>query len=249
MREVVKDVGYSHSSFGFDYETCSVITTIHEQSPDIAQGVGRAYEVRTDVNDDDALDSQGAGDQGMMFGYACSETPELMPLPIMLAHRLTRRLAEVRKADVLPYLRPDGKSQVTVRYEGRRPVEITRVVLATQHAPEADVDTLIKPDLIEHVVEPILPKELYDGGALADLCLVNPTATPGSPAASWSATPTAAPPVTAAARSRARTRARSIARAPTRPATSPRTSWPPVSPRSARCRSPTPSGWPTRSRS
>ncbi|MGD0997715.1 MAG: methionine adenosyltransferase, partial [Thermoleophilia bacterium] len=175
VRDVVRDVGYSHSSFGFDYETCSVITTIHEQSPDIAQGVGRAYEVRTDVNDDDALDSQGAGDQGMMFGYACSETPELMPLPIMLAHRLARRLAEVRKAEVLPYLRPDGKSQVTVRYEGRRPVEIVRVVLATQHAPEADVDTLIKPDLIEHVVEPILPRELYRVGGLADLTLVNPT--------------------------------------------------------------------------
>jgi S-adenosylmethionine synthetase len=175
VRDVVRDVGYVHSSFGFDYETCSVISTIHEQSPDIAQGVGRAYEVRTDVNDDDALDSQGAGDQGMMFGFACDETPELMPLPIMLAHRLTRRLAEVRKADVLPYLRPDGKSQVTVRYEGRRPVKVTRVVLATQHAPEADVDTLIKPDLIEHVVEPILPRELYRPGSLADITLVNPT--------------------------------------------------------------------------
>ena len=110
-----------------------------------------------------------------MFGYACSETPELMPLPIMLAHKLTKRMAEVRKADVLPYLRPDGKSQVTVRYEGQRPVEIVRVVLATQHAPEADVDTLIKPDLLEHVVEPILPKELYDAAALAEITLVNPT--------------------------------------------------------------------------
>ena len=174
-RDVVKDVGYSHSSFGFDHETCSVITTIHEQSPDIAQGVGKAYEVRTDVNDDDELDSQGAGDQGMMFGYACTETPELMPLPIMLAHKLTRRMAEVRKADVLPYLRPDGKSQVTVRYEGHRPVEIVRVVLATQHAPEADVDMLIKPDLLEHVVEPILPRDLYDVGAIAEITLVNPT--------------------------------------------------------------------------
>jgi S-adenosylmethionine synthetase len=174
-RDVVKDVGYSHSSFGFDHETCSVITTIHEQSPDIAQGVGRAYEVRTDVNDDDELDNQGAGDQGMMFGYACTETPELMPLPIMLAHKLTKRMAEVRKADVLPYLRPDGKSQVTVRYEGHRPVEIVRVVLATQHAPEADVDMLIKPDLLEHVVEPILPKDLYDVSKIAEITLVNPT--------------------------------------------------------------------------
>jgi S-adenosylmethionine synthetase len=131
--------------------------------------------VRTDANDDDILDSQGAGDQGMMFGYACAETPELMPLPITLAHKLTKRLSEVRKAEILPYLRPDGKSQVTVRYEGRRPVEITRVVLATQHAPDVDVETLITPDLIEHVVEPILPRDLYDPAKLGSITLVNPT--------------------------------------------------------------------------
>src|SRR5664280_3643062 len=110
---------------------------IRDRSPDIAQGVGRAYEVRTDVNDDDELDNQGAGDQGRMFGYACTETPELMPLPISLAHKLARRLADVRKAEILPYLRPDGKSQVTVRYEDGKPVEIVKIVLATQHAESA----------------------------------------------------------------------------------------------------------------
>ena len=174
-RRVVKDVGYTRAKYGFDYATCGVITTIHEQSPDISQGVNSAYEVRTDADDDDILDSQGAGDQGMMFGYACDETPELMPMPIMLAHKLTRRMSEVRKAEILPYLRPDGKSQVTVRYEGRKPVEIMRVVLSTQHAPDVDVDSLIKPDLIEHVVLPILPKDLYDKTALDKLVLVNPT--------------------------------------------------------------------------
>jgi S-adenosylmethionine synthetase len=175
VREVVRDVGYNHSTLGFDYETCAVVTTIHEQSPDIAQGVTESDEVRHNADDDDPLDRQGAGDQGMMFGYACNETPELMPLPIVLAHRLTKRMSEVRKADVLPYLRPDGKSQVTVRYEGRTPVEITRVVLATQHAPEADVESLIKPDLVEHVIEPILPKDLYNASRAADITLVNPT--------------------------------------------------------------------------
>ena len=173
-RRVVKDVGYTRAKYGFDYATCGVITTIHEQSPDISQGVNSAYEVRTDA-DDDILDSQGAGDQGMMFGYACDETPELMPMPIMLAHKLTRRMSEVRKAEILPYLRPDGKSQVTVRYEGRKPVEIMRVVLSTQHAPDVDVDSLIKPDLLEHVVLPILPKDLYEKTALDKLVLVNPT--------------------------------------------------------------------------
>ena len=174
-RQVVKDVGYTRAKYGFDYATCGVITTIHEQSPDISQGVSAAYEVRTDADDDDLLDSQGAGDQGMMFGYACNETPELMPMPIMLAHKLARRMSEVRKAEILPYLRPDGKSQVTIRYEGRKPVEIVRVVLSTQHAPDVDVDSLIKPDLIEHVVLPILPKDLYDPATIEELTLVNPT--------------------------------------------------------------------------
>jgi S-adenosylmethionine synthetase len=175
VRQVVKDVGYTKATYGFDYETCAVITTIHEQSPDISQGVSQAYEVRTDANDDDILDSQGAGDQGMMFGYACSETPEFMPLPIMLAHKLTKRLSEVRKAEILPYLRPDGKSQVSVRYENHRPVEIERMVLATQHSPDVDIETLIKPDLLEHVVEPILPRGMYDPAGLEGITLVNPT--------------------------------------------------------------------------
>ncbi|HMK93493.1 MAG TPA: methionine adenosyltransferase, partial [Thermoleophilia bacterium] len=126
------------------------------------------------VNDDDILDMQGAGDQGMMFGFACDETPELMPLPISLAHKLSKRLADVRKAEILPYLRPDGKSQVTVRYEDGRPAEITKVVLAAQHAESADLQSIIYPDLLEHVVEPILPRELYTK-KLDDLVVINAT--------------------------------------------------------------------------
>ncbi|NLG65961.1 MAG: methionine adenosyltransferase, partial [Actinobacteria bacterium] len=175
VRETVRDVGYVRAKYGFDYETCGVLVAVHEQSPDISQGVNHSLETRTDVNDEDVLDLQGAGDQGMMFGFACTETPELMPLPIALAHKLARRLSEVRKALVLPYLRPDGKSQVTVRYEGGKPVEITNIVLAAQHANGIDVETLIKPDLLEHVVEPILPKELYDSSKLEEITFVNAT--------------------------------------------------------------------------
>src|SRR5213075_554417 len=161
-RDTVRRIGYNDAAYGFDCHTCAVINAIDKQSPDIAQGVDAAYETRTDPSDDDQLDLAGAGDQGMMFGYATRETDELMPLPISLAHRLARRLAEVRKADVLPYLRPDGKTQVTVRYEhdeqGRqRPVEIERVLISTQHRDGLDCDTLLKPDLVEHVIEPILP--------------------------------------------------------------------------------------------
>ncbi len=174
VRKTVKDVGYTDALYGYDYETCGVMVAIDEQSPDISQGVTQALEVRTDVNDDDVLDSQGAGDQGMMFGYACVETPELMPLPISLAHKLSHRLADVRKAEILPYLRPDGKSQVTVRYEDGRPAEIVKVVLASQHAESADLQSIIYPDLIEHVVEPILPKELYSG-KLEDIVVINAT--------------------------------------------------------------------------
>ncbi len=174
-RETVREVGYTRAKYGFDYETCGVMVAIHEQSPDISQGVAQSLETRTDVNDDDVLDAQGAGDQGMVFGYACTETPELMPMPILLAHKLTRRLSEVRKAEILPYLRPDGKSQVTVRYEDGVPVEVMKVVLAAQHADGIDVETLIKPDMLEHVVEPILPKGMYDARHLAEMVVVNAT--------------------------------------------------------------------------
>ncbi len=182
VRETVKGIGYTRAKYGFDAETCGVIVAIDEQSPDIAQGVDNAYEVQHDPGDDDPLDRVGAGDQGMMFGYATNETRELMPLPIMLAHRIAKRLSEVRKADVLPYLRPDGKAQVSIRYdvddEGRRsPAAIERVLISTQHREGLDPDSMIKPDLIEHVLRPILPKDYYDEKQLddPDFVYVNPT--------------------------------------------------------------------------
>ena len=182
VRNKIREIGYDRAKYGFDADTCGVIVAIDEQSPDIAQGVNRSYELQHDPNEDDPLDQVGAGDQGMMFGYACRETDELMPQPIMLAHRITHRLAEVRRADVLPYLRPDGKAQVTVRYErdehGRqRPVQIERVLVSTQHRDGLDIDTLVKPDVIEHVLRPILPPDLYDERKLEDrdFVLVNPT--------------------------------------------------------------------------
>ncbi len=167
VRRKVREIGYDRAKYGFDAETCGIVVAIDEQSPDIAQGVDASYEIQHDPGDDDPLDQLGAGDQGMMFGYATRETDELMPLPIMLAHRICRRLAEVRKADVLPYLRPDGKAQVTVRYEvdaeGRQtPVEIERVLVSVQHREGLDADTLIKPDVAEHVLHPILPGYMYD---------------------------------------------------------------------------------------
>ena len=182
VREKIVEIGYTRAKYGFDAETCGVITAIDEQSPDIALGVDSSYEVQHDPGDEDPLDLVGAGDQGMMFGYATRETDELMPLPIMLAHKICKRLAEIRRADVLPYLRPDGKAQVTVRYEleddGRQtPVEIERVLVSTQHREGLDVDTLIKPDIIEHVLHPILPRALYDERRLEerDFVYVNPT--------------------------------------------------------------------------
>jgi S-adenosylmethionine synthetase len=178
-RDTAERIGYTDARSGFDCRTCSVITAIDEQSPDIAQGVDVAYEARHDPSDEDPLDVVGAGDQGMMFGYATRETRELMPMPILLAHRLAQRLAEVRRGDVMPYLRPDGKTQVTVRYENNRPIEIERVLISTQHKPGIDSDTLIKPDLFEHVLHPVLPAELYDPKKLLDDTgrnfLVNPT--------------------------------------------------------------------------
>ena len=182
VRQRIREIGYDRAKYGFDADTCAVVVALDEQSPDIAQGVDTSFEVQRQPGDDDPLDKTGAGDQGMMFGYACNETEQLMPLPIQLAHRLCHRLSEVRKAEVLPYLRPDGKSQVTVRYEvderGRQvPVEIVRVLISTQHRDGADVDILIKPDIIEHVLHPILPKGLYDEKRLEDkdFVLVNPT--------------------------------------------------------------------------
>ena len=182
VRNRIREIGYDRAKYGFDADTCGVIVSIDEQSPDIARGVDMAYEVQHDPGDDDPLDTTGAGDQGMMFGYACTETDELMPLPIMLAHKICHRLAEVRKAHILPYLRPDGKAQVTVRYEvdehGRqRPVEIERVLVSTQHADGLDIETLVKPDTVEHVLHPILPHGLYEESRLdeRDFVLVNPT--------------------------------------------------------------------------
>jgi S-adenosylmethionine synthetase len=182
VRQRVADIGYTRAKYGFDAETCGIVVALDEQSPDIAQGVDTAYEVQHDPGDDDPLDRVGAGDQGMMFGYASNETPELMPLPIMLAHKICKRLSEVRKADVLPYLRPDGKAQVSVRYEvdaeGRqRPVAIERVLVSTQHREGLDADSMIKPDVIEHVLRPILPRELVDEAQWSskDFVYVNPT--------------------------------------------------------------------------
>jgi S-adenosylmethionine synthetase len=172
-RETVKRIGYTDAEYGFDYNTCAVINAIDKQSPDIAQGVDQAYEARTDPGDDDELDVAGAGDQGMMFGYATDETDELMPLPISLAHKLAKRLADVRKAEIIPYLRPDGKTQVTVRYVDGRPVEVEKLLISTQHRDGAE--SLIKDDLWEHVIEPVLPDELYDARKLHRNLLVNPT--------------------------------------------------------------------------
>ena len=161
VRQTVCGIGYDRESYGFDGNTCGVITAIDEQSPDISQGVTTAYEVRTGKSDEDeAFDAQGAGDQGMMFGYACDETDDLMPLPIWLAHRLAHRLSEVRKAGVMPYLRPDGKTQVTVDYENGRPKRLRTVLISSQHGPGLDTETLLKPDLQEHVIHPLLPPDI-----------------------------------------------------------------------------------------
>jgi S-adenosylmethionine synthetase len=172
-RETVNSIGYDRESFGFDGHTCGVMVSIDEQSSNIAQGVNTAIERRTG-GAQDALDAVGAGDQGMMFGYACDETQDLMPMPIWLAHRLAHRLSEVRKAGVLPYLRPDGKTQVTIEYEGNRPVRLDTVLISTQHQPGIDIDTLLKPDLRDHVIRPLLPPQFADDDFTL---LCNPTGT------------------------------------------------------------------------
>ena len=145
VREVIREIGYTRAKYGFDYETCAVLTSIHSQSPDIAQGV----------------DTGGAGDQGIMFGYATNETPELMPTPIILAHKLVRRLAEARKKDILPYLRPDGKSQVTVEYQNGKPVRVTTIVISAQHSPDTTLKGM-REDIIEQIIKPMIPPHLLD---------------------------------------------------------------------------------------
>jgi S-adenosylmethionine synthetase len=162
VRDTINAIGFDNGNTGFDGNTCGVITSIDPQSPDIAQGVDTAFETRTGSAGEDALNAQGAGDQGMMFGYACNETDDLMPMPIWLAHRLAARLAEVRKAGTIPYLRPDGKTQVTFEYEGNTPVALKTVLISTQHQPGVDAETAIKPDLIEHVIRPTLPAAFAD---------------------------------------------------------------------------------------
>ena len=172
VRDVIKNIGYTRAKFGFDYETCGVITSIGKQSSNISQGVNKSIEARKGDGYEDEIDQIGAGDQGMMFGYACNETPEYMPLPIMLAHNLAHRLAEVRKAGQLPYLRPDGKTQVTVSYENEKPVRVDTVVVSCQHAPQIDIDSQIDPDIREFVLKPIIPdKYISDDMKL----YVNPT--------------------------------------------------------------------------
>ena len=172
VRKTITAIGYDSSTKGFDGNSCGVEVSIGSQSPDIAQGVDTAYEARVE-HDLDPLDLQGAGDQGLMFGYACDDTPELMPLPIFLAHLLAARLAEVRKAGDMPYLRPDGKTQVTIAYDGDRPVRLDTVVISSQHAGDVSLENLLQPDVADHVVKPVVDSVAIDASSYR--LLVNPT--------------------------------------------------------------------------
>jgi S-adenosylmethionine synthetase len=171
VRATIRDIGYDRAKYGFDCETCAVLTSIDEQSPDIALGVDKALEAKEYQMNDTELDAIGAGDQGIMFGYACDETPELMPMPISLAHKLTKRLSDIRKDGTLDYLRPDGKSQVTVEYENGKPLRIDTVVISAQHSPEVDQE-VIRRDIIKNVIKPVIPAELLDEKTRY---LINPT--------------------------------------------------------------------------
>lgn len=171
VRNTIREIGYDRAKYGFDSDTCAVITSIDEQSADIAMGVDKALEAKTGEMSDSQIDAIGAGDQGMMFGFACDETPELMPMPISLAHKLVKKLTDIRKDGTLNYLRPDGKSQVTVEYDGDKPVRIDTVVISTQHGPEVSHDT-IERDIIELVIKPVIPIELLDKNTRF---LINPT--------------------------------------------------------------------------
>ncbi|WP_149204819.1 methionine adenosyltransferase [Actinotalea subterranea] len=173
VREVLNRIGYTSSTIGFDAHSCGVSVSIGQQSPDIAAGVDKAWEVRQDAQDLDPLDQQGAGDQGLMFGYACDDTPSLMPLPIWVAHRLAERLAMVRKEGTLDYLRPDGKTQVTIGYDGDRAVRLDTVVLSTQHDPGISLDGTLAPEVAEHVVVPVLEELELD--TTGHRLLINPT--------------------------------------------------------------------------
>ncbi len=171
VRNTIREIGYDRAKYGFDCDTCSVLTSIDEQSSDIAMGVDKALEAKVGEMSEEQIQAIGAGDQGMMFGFACDETPELMPMPIMLAHKLTLKLTEVRKNGLVNYLRPDGKSQVTIEYDGDKPVRVDTVVISTQHGADVSHET-IEQDIMEHVILPVIPKELLDEGTKY---FINPT--------------------------------------------------------------------------
>ena len=255
-RETIREIGYTDADLGFSADSCAVLNAIDKQSPDIAQGVDQAYETRTDPSDDDQLDIAGAGDQGMMFGYASDETDELMPLPISLAHKLAQRLAEVRKDGTLDYLRPDGKTQVTVATATAARSTIEKLLISTQHREGAE--SLIPDDLWEHVVEPVLPADLYDADELRKNFLVNPTGrfVIGGPVGDAGLTGRKIIVDTYGGMARhgggafsGKDPSRSTARRPTPRATWRRTSSRPGWPSAARCRSPTRSASPTPCRS